>query len=279
MKRKTAIALGTFDGLHKGHLAVLDLPKDYYKVAVTFGCPPRVSDTDEKELIMSAEDKFKSFKKLGIDEIYSMNFADVKDMEAEAFLEFINRKFSPSLVSCGFNYRFGKKGKGNTDTLEDFCLENDIEFRCVKPVEQNGNVVSSTAIRSLLKSGDVKTADSLLYEPFSFAAEVIHGDSRGRTIGFPTINQKFPEDLVKLKFGVYKAKVCFDGKEYYGITNIGVRPTFLSEYVISETYIKNFSGDLYGKKVRLIPLEFLREEVKFNSVEGLMEQIKKDLID
>ena len=116
-----------------------------------------------------------------------------------------------------------------------------------------------------------------MLKPFSFSAEVIKGDSRGRTIGFPTINQKYPQELVKIKFGVYKTKVLVDGKEFDGVTNIGLRPTFESDYVISETYIKNFSGDLYGKTVRIIPCKFLREEKKFSSLLELKNQIEKDI--
>ncbi|MBR6564470.1 MAG: riboflavin kinase, partial [Clostridia bacterium] len=104
-----------------------------------------------------------------------------------------------------------------------------------------------------------------------------HGDKRGRTLGFPTINQKYPEDLVKIKFGVYKTKVLIGERSYLGITNVGMRPTFESEYVISETYIKDFSGDLYGKDVKIVLEKFIREEIRFSSVEELKIQIEKDL--
>ena len=277
MERKTAIALGTFDGVHKGHLAVLDLPRDAYKVAVTFNLPPRLCILGEKEIIMTAEEKIAKLKKIGIDEIYAMDFDNVKDMPPQNFLEFIKEKYNPKIISCGFNYRFGKGGEGNTGTLHEFCLKNGIDFRCASPVKENGETVSSSLIRNLLKEGNIKKATELLGEPFSFEAEVIHGDSRGRTIGFPTVNQKYPDDLVKVKFGVYKTKISFDGKDYLGITNIGTRPTFQSDFVICETYIKNFSGDLYGKTLRLTPIQFLREEKKFGSIEELKEQIEKDL--
>ena len=117
----------------------------------------------------------------------------------------------------------------------------------------------------------------MLESEFSFTAKVQRGDSRGRTIGFPTINQRYPEDLVKIKFGVYKTKVLFDENVYNGITNIGIRPTFESEYIISETYIKDFSGDLYEKEVEIIPQKFLRQEIKFASLEELKKQIEKDI--
>ena len=151
------------------------------------------------------------------------------------------------------------------------------EYICAEPVTYKGEIVSSTRIREMLRNGEVKAANEILYEPFSFTAKVMQGDKRGRTIGFPTVNQRYPENLVKLKFGVYKTKINIDGKEYCGITDIGTRPTFKTDYVISETFIKDFSGDLYGKELKITPLEFLRDEKKFNSLEELKKQIAEDL--
>ena len=132
--------------------------------------------------------------------------------------------------------------------MADFCQNNGIELRCVPPVKQDGEVISSTLIRNCLRNGEIKRANGLLFEPFGFSAEVRHGEQRGRTIGFPTINQEYPKELVQVKNGVYKTKILFDGREYDGITDIGHRPTYPINDIMSETFIKDFSGDLYGKK-------------------------------
>lgn len=269
---KNALALGTFDGVHIGHKAVLSLPDGYRKIAVTFSKPPKSS-----ELIITNEEKLEIFKEIGIDETVCLDFEEVKDITATSFLDMLYEKFSPSVFSCGFNNRFGKGAEGDTSMLADYCGKKGIKLLCAEPVTYNGQTVSSTLIRQMLKNGDIKEANKLLYKPFSFTAKVIEGNQRGRTIGFPTVNQKYPENLVKLKFGVYKTKVVIDTKEFFGITDIGVRPTFKSDYVISETYIKDFSGDLYGKDLKIIPLEFLREEKKFSSLEELKKQIAEDL--
>ena len=269
---KNALALGTFDGVHKGHRQVLSLPEDCHKIAVTFSKPPKNSS-----LISTNEDKCRILKEIGIDEIVTLDFEKVKDISATDFLNMICKKYNPTLFSCGFNNRFGKGAKGDTALLSQYCKANDIELKCAEPVTYNGNTVSSTLIREMISNGNLNEANSLLYEPFSFVSEVIKGEQRGRTIGFPTINQRYPENLVKPKFGVYKTKINLDGKEYYGITDIGIRPTFMSDYIISETFIKDFSGDLYGKKLRVIPLEYLREEKKFSSLEELKKQIAEDL--
>lgn len=274
---KRAIALGTFDGLHKGHRAVLSLPEDSIKIAVVFPLPPKAVLSGEPCAIMTEREKAQALKKVGIDEIFTLDFDKVKDMPPEFFLEFLKEKFSPDLISCGFNYHFGKNAAGNTELLRDFCRCNGIELNCHGAVSENGEPVSSTRIREYLKKGEIEKANGLLTFPFSFTAEVISGDRRGRTIGFPTVNQKYPRVLIPLKFGVYKSKILIDGKEYEGITNIGIRPTFKTDYIISETYIIGFSGDLYGKEITTVPTRFVRGEVEFSSVEELKNQIERDI--
>ena len=274
---KRAIALGTFDGLHKGHRAVLALPDNMKKTAVIFPLPPKALLSGEPNALMTEKDKCAALKKIGIDEIYTLDFNEVKDMPPKEFLLFLKQKFAPDLISCGFNYHYGKKAAGNTQMLGDFCRDNGIEFNCHTPVCEGGEPVSSTRIRKYLQNGEIEAANGLLTFPFSFTAEVISGDRRGRTIGFPTVNQKYPSELIPLKFGVYKSKIIVDGEEYEGITNIGIRPTFKSDYIISETYIIGFSGDLYGKIITTIPTRFVRGEVKFSSVEELKRQIENDI--
>lgn len=274
---KNALCLGTFDGVHIGHRQVLSLPDDCRKIAVTFVKSPKSVISGVCEAILTFEDKCRLLKKAGIDEIYPLEFQKVRDIPADEFLNLLYKKYNPAVVSCGFNYSFGKNGEGNTKLLSDFCRDKGIELKCVAPVTVDGETVSSTIIRNYLKNGETERANALLFEPFSFTAPVKKGDQRGRTIGFPTINQQYPKELVKIKFGVYKASVIADGKEYLGIANIGVRPTYPSDYFISETFIKNFSGDLYGKNVKIIPLKFLRDEKKFSSLDALKKQIAQDL--
>ncbi len=274
---KNAIAFGTFDGIHIAHRKVLDLPETHKKIAVTFLKPPKMYLMDSCELLMDFKQRCEALKALGFEEIYALDFEKVKNTEPMDFLQNIFEKYNPSVISCGFDYRFGKNAKGDVSLLAEFCQKNGITLKVCDAVEYEGNKVSSTMIRALLKQGEIEKANALLINPFSFSAPVIPGDKRGRTIGFPTINQKYPQQLVKIKFGVYKTKVLFDGKEYYGVTDIGLRPTYETDYVISETFIKDFSGDLYGKEVKIVPLEFIREEKKFSSLEELKKQIEKDI--
>ena len=274
---KTAIAFGTFDGVHIAHRKVLDLPKTHKRIAVTFLQPPKMYTLNSVELLMTFEQKTQALKELGFDEIYPLDFEKVKNAAPIDFLQDIFEKYNPTLISCGFDYRFGKDAKGDVSLLSEFCKKNGITLKVCDAIEYEGNKVSSTMIRNLLKQGEIEKANSLLCSPFSFSATVFKGDKRGRTIGFPTINQKYPQELVKIKFGVYKTKVLVDGEEYSGVTDIGLRPTYETDYVISETFIKDFSGDLYGKEVKIIPLQFIREEMKFSSLDELKKQIQKDI--
>lgn len=275
---KNAVALGTFDGLHTAHREVLSLPKGYKKIALTFKIPPKMVIFDKNELLFNVEDKYSYLKELGLDEIIVLDFNEVRDNSPEDFLNYLKNEIGADYITCGFNYRFGKNGAGDTEMLADFCQKNGIELRVSKPyLLPDGKALSSSYIRSLIKNGEVERANELLYKPFSFKGIVQKGDQRGRTIGFPTVNQTFPTELVKPRFGVYKTKVFVNGREYEAISDIGVRPTYEIDYVISETFIKNFEGDLYGKEITVTPLKFLRAEKKFSSLDELKEQIKKDL--
>ena len=276
-KLSNAIALGTFDGVHSAHKKVLNLPDRYKKIAVCFAKPPKTYFGNQAKLLTNEQTKFELLKKSDIDEVCSLEFAEFKEKSADDFLLFLKDKFSPRVISCGYNYRFGKGAAGDIKLLEEFCNKNGIKFMCAKRVERGGKTVSSTLIRELLSGGKIKDANALLGYKFSFTAEVIGGDKRGRTLGFPTINQRYPEDLVQLKNGVYKTRVIVGGEEYEGITNIGNRPTYPIDFIVSETYIKNFSREIYGEEVTIIPLEFLREEKKFGSIEELKQQILLDL--
>lgn len=273
---QNAVALGTFDGIHKGHLAVLNIPDSYNKTALIFRIPPKCIKKGVVELLLTPEEKVQRLKKLGFD-VRVLDFSDVEHLTCEDFLALIKNKFNPALISCGFNYRFGYKGEGDTLFLESFCKDNGIILNIADPVKENGEIISSSVIRKALKEGELSKANSLLGYYFSFSADVIKGDGRGNKLGFPTINQRYPEKLTPIKFGVYKTEVLVDNAVFNGVSNIGYRPTFPTDYIISETFIKDFSGDLYGKSAKIILKEFLRSEQKFSSTQELRIQVLKDI--
>lgn len=272
--QKYAVCLGMFDGVHIGHKAVLDgaVKSEYKSVAVTFSSIPFKTGGS----IMTAEDKRQKLLSYGLDEVKFFEFDRIKDLEPNQFLEYICQEHNVAKICCGFNYRFGKKAVGNTETLNAFCKKNGIEFFECPEVVWGNETVSSTYIKGLLASGEVQKAAELLGENFYFEAEVINGDKRGRTLGFPTANQRYPKELAKPKFGVYHTVLTIDGKRFDGVTNIGHRPTFENDFVSAETYILDYSGDCYGKQVRCELVEYLREEKKFSSKEELAAAIKQN---
>ncbi len=274
---ETAIVLGTFDGLHAGHRAVIEKANGFYSVAVTFDIPPKSFFTGEPQLLILPHDRIERLKKLGIDKVDVQCFADVKDIDADTYLKLLKQKYHPKRIVCGFNYHFGKNAKGDTTLIAKFCNENDIEFICVPPVEEREVTISSTYIRKLIQDGNMSDAASMMYGGFSFTAPVLHGDARGRNLGFPTANQEYPKELLRIKFGVYISRVEIDGKCYKAITNVGIRPTYQTDDVGCETFIKDFSGDIYSKQMKTELLQFIRQEKKFSSVDELKNAILNDV--
>ena len=274
---KTAIALGTFDGLHAGHRAVIEKTADFFSVAVTFRIPPKNVISGKSQLLILPEQRTALLKRLGVNQVDMQNFEDVRDVEASVYLEDLYERYKPSRIVCGYNYRFGKNATGDTAFLGEFCKKNNVEFCCVDALCDGENEISSTVIREYIKSGEIQKANDLLLAPFSFTAKVVHGDKRGRTLGFPTANQVYPELLVKAKFGVYISRVTIDGKLYDAITNVGIRPTFKTDTVGCETYIKGFCGDIYGVVMKTELVRFIREEQKFDSLDELKRAISNDI--
>ncbi len=278
-KPKTAVALGTFDGVHAGHKAVIRgaVESGFKPVAVTFDMPPKSYLDSSARLLMTTDRKTEILSRLGIKKTVYLDFKKFRDYSPEQFLNYLKDELGCAFISCGFNYRFGKDGAGDAKTLEDFCEKNGIGLSVSEPVYANGQIVSSTYLRSLLAEGRADVVAELCGHPFAFTGRVIHGDARGRTIGFPTVNQLYPERLTKLKFGVYETRVMIDGRQYKGITNIGIRPTFKNDFVSAETYVLDFDGDVYGKEIEISFIRFIRDEKKFETLDELINAIKDDV--
>ena len=272
-----AAALGSFDGLHLGHRQVIGntLSAPGLRPAViTFQQNPSVSlQKKPVPLLTTNEQKLALLEEMGVEVVYLLSFDRIRDMEPEDFVEALYRVCRVRALSCGFNFRFGKNGRGDAGLLKELCREKGIELSVTPPVSVAGETVSSTRIRACLEQGDVQQAGQLLGRPFGYDFEVTHGRQLGRTWGTPTINQPFPQGYVLPRFGVYASLVEVEGQKYHGVTNIGVKPTVGSDCALSETWIPEFSGDLYGKKVPVELLDFIRPERKFDSLDQLKNEI------
>lgn len=277
--------LGYFDGVHLGHRALIDEAKKLADgkrpiVIRTFDSLPKSSA--DAGVITTNEEKCEIFASFGVDAVIFDNFNNLKSLSGEEFFTHHIAVHSPYAVVCGFNFRFGHFASCDVSDLKNFAQKCGIICRTVNEFSLGGEVVSSTVIRGMISSGNMIGADRLLGHPYSITSEVIHGKELGRTIGHPTINQRFPAMKVIPPHGVYSctAEFTIDGKKqiHGGVCNIGSRPTVNDNEsdVTVETYIFDFSCDLYGLDVKISFTEFLRPEKKFTSIEELSHQIETD---
>lgn len=275
MKKDTAIAVGTFDGVHAGHQRIISAAlerEDLSPAVFTFSGNPSGDPQ-----ILTLSDKLAIMEQLGMAYVFCLDFIPLRDMPAERYvLDILLKRCRSKRICCGPDFTFGRGAKGGTRQLRQLCEENRVEFKELPFFEMNGEKVSSSRIRACLEAGDVRTANLYLGRPFSYSLEVIHGNHIGTGLGTPTINQALPEELILPKFGVYASFVKIDETYYYGVTNIGVKPTVGSDRVLSETWIPEFSGDLYGKEIRIDILAFIRAERKFSSLDAMKEEILKN---
>ena len=275
-----AVALGIFDGVHIGHRAVISraVGMEGTTAAVfTFTQPPWELPKNRAWELLSGASKETALASLGVTEIFEADFEAIRNMSPEEFVQIILHDIlHAKRVCCGFNYHFGREGAGNAALLKELCGRLGIEALVADAVIMDGEPVSSTRIRRHIESGEVQEAARLLGRPFTIDFEVVGGQKLGRLLGTPTINQPLPPHFVRPRFGVYASSVEVDGKVTHGVTNIGVRPTVGADAPLAETWIPDFSGDLYGKRVPVSLVSFIRPETKFDSVDELQKQIFRD---
>ena len=283
-----AIALGTFDGLHTAHMAVLEaaarqeghapsvlLFDQHPQQALTGAAPPR---------LLTDEDRAARLRALGLELLYA-RFGEIKDMPPRAFFEgILLGRFHAGALCCGYDFRFGAGARGDAPALQSLCEAHGIRLQTTPEIDYRGAPVSSTRIRQALAQGDLVDANAMLGRPFGYAFPVERGGQVGRTLGSPTLNQAFPAGFAEPQYGVY-ASQAFVGEEWrLSVTNIGVAPTFRGPaeggnppQTRSETHVIGYDGDLYGQRVAVRLLRFLRLERKFSSTEELKGQIAIDI--
>jgi riboflavin kinase/FMN adenylyltransferase len=282
----TAVALGTFDGVHLAHQAILRTAVTAARaaglpaVACTFDPPPRqVLQPDRAPApLTTLDERLDQMATTGLDVTVVMAFtASLASVEAEAFVEdVLVGTLRAREVVVGFNHTFGRGARGDPRLLHDLGRRLGFRTHVVEPLRVEGIAVSSSAIRSALSEGRVELASRMLGRPYSFGGEVVAGAGRGRTLGFPTANVE-PDRPVPLAGGVYACRVEVDGTSHPAVVNVGVRPTFGEASLVIEAHLLDFQGSLYGRKVRTVLVSRLRGERRFPSVEALREQIGQDV--
>ena len=280
--KRTAVALGNFDGMHVGHMAVLEAAKSFESeglipVAVLFDEHSLKAITGKAPaMLMTVMERNLIIKENGF-RIETLVFNEIRDLSPSDFVEkILVGRLGAAAVCCGYNYRFGKDALGTAQTMCEICGKLGLQCKVSGEVDVDCCAVSSTKIRGFIENGAIEKAYKMLGRPFGFSARVIDGDKRGRVLGFPTINQIIPEELAMPKFGVYQSVVTVDGEKFKGVTNVGRRPTVGTEKILSETHILDFDRDIYGENVDVRLIKFIRPEKKFSSFDELARQIKSD---
>jgi len=281
------IGLGNFDGVHRAHeFLITELINECRKrniksMIYTFRKHPgNILDRTKIKLISPLERRIERFRELGVDCLCLVDFTEeFANMTANTFSKkILIGKYNAKLVITGFNYKFGKGGKGDTAALERYGAKYGFEVLTVPPVMLDDKVISSSLIREKIKEGRMESARNMLGRNYSIRGKVEYGNKIGTEIGFPTANIKPLKDFALPKSGVYYTKTIVDGITYDSITNIGEKPTISeNQKVIIETHIFDFKGWLYGKDIEVLFISMIREEKKFSSIKALKRNIISDI--
>lgn len=280
------LALGNFDGVHLGHRRLLE---SGLQIARKMGIglsvllyephPLKVLFPEKMiGLLTTSEERLKLLELIGVDTVYLLPFNhDTANIPPETFVSDILVRLGTRYAMVGFNYSFGAKGKGSPEDLQRLGPKYGFGVSVLQAQTMGGEVISSSSIRQALLQGDMRQAQKMLGRYPFLCGRVVHGEQRGRDLGYPTANLEVCEDLLVPKPGSYAVWAEFDGQKVMGMLNIGKKPTFHTEYETTvEVHLLNFYGNLYDKMLSMYLVERLRDERKFSSINELLNQLQKD---
>ena len=285
-QKDLCMALGYFDGVHLGHKKVIESAVNFAKkinqksAVITFKEHPCCYLWGVKpEYILQKEKRIEYIEKLGIDFLYLLDFNKIKNLDGKEYIEnILYKNFQPKYIVTGFNHNFGANKSGNTDLLDKYTKIFGYKYEKISPVKMNDEVISSSIIRKYLQDSKIEKANEMLGKEYSISGKVIKGNELGRTIGFPTANVEYPDNLIKMPYGCYKTNVKIGDNIYKSITNVGVKPTVEKKSApLLETHILNFDKDIYGQEIEIFFGRFIRPEKKFKSIDELKSQIISDI--
>ena len=284
--RPAVCTLGTFDGVHIGHKRLLETTKvearrrQYRSLAVVFRNQPKelIEQNSKNGYLTSFALRKRLLEEQNLDGIAYIDFdQSIRRMSAQQFLQCLKNIVGVNVFVLGPGARLGHD-RANISDLSKTMVQSGIEVIEASSKDLNGMMISSSSIRKAIESGNVESASKMLGRPYMITGMVEHGEKRGTQIGFPTANIGLDEPLVIPGDGVYASLITFDNKEHDTATSVGVRPTFGQNKRTIESYIIDFSGNIYSKNIELKFIKRLRNELKFTSVDLLVEQMKKDIV-
>ncbi|MCB0280191.1 MAG: bifunctional riboflavin kinase/FAD synthetase [Calditrichaeota bacterium] len=287
VKRPTVVTVGTFDGIHLGHKYTFDCliniaeQNDLESVIVTFSDHPKeIIQNRDVQILTVKDEKIELLRSIMIDHLLIIPFTrELASMNYKTFTKsvLIDQLKMKNLL-FGYDHAFGKNREGSYQNLKDFGKQNEFTVDRVESVQLGNVTVSSTQIRQLLTDGQLNKANRFLGRPYLLIGEVVRGEQRGQSLGFPTANLKplHPHKLIA-NSGVYLVKVEFERKVYHGMMNIGVNPTFSGTDLKLEVHIFDYNRTIYGEQLNIFFLKKLRNEQKFESISDLKDQLNSDL--
>jgi len=288
VERETALTVGVFDGVHRGHLHVLETLKrrasegGLASGVITLHPHPALVLNPSTPIVYltTIEERVELLRASGVDFVVPLTFTlDLARYSARDFVSLLVQRLRMRFLLIGPDFALGRGREGGPELLSQLASEMGFGLEKVGPFVERGQVISSSTVRAALQEGDLETVAELLGRPFSLHGPVVHGVERGKVMGFPTANIGVGSGMALPPFGVYVTRAHIGAATYDSVTNIGRRPTFDNGERTVEVYIMGFDGDLYGAEVRIDVLKRLRGEVRFASVEELAEHIRKDVED
>ncbi len=276
------LALGFFDCVHLGHLALINEAK---KMAVKLGAESAISTFDndpnsllnKKPQVYSIEERKIVFANNNVDNVLCETFNEkFANQSAKEFLDNLTTRFNIVGIVAGRDYTFGHNAEGNISFIEDYFSGKNIKIKIVPFEKVNTKKISTRYIKKFIEDGDVQVANRLLTQPYFLVGEVIHAKHRGTIIGYPTANITTHTNTIKLAPGIYISKTHIDGKLYASITNVGAKPTFDDSDYTVETHVLDFNKDVYGKTIMVEFHKKIRDIVKFPSLPALRSQLSQD---
>ncbi len=283
--RRAAVAIGKFDGIHAGHKKLLEEIINAKKqgmraVVFTFDPSPEELFLGHKiPALCTKEEKRKRFAAYGIDELIEFPLSRKRAaMDPVSFVQqILVEELNAGLIVSGTDLTFGDRGRGNAKTMQECAKLFDFSYRMIDKICLEDQEISSTRIREAVKNGEMELAERMLLEPYSVTGEIVHGKHLGHQLLMPTINLIASKEKLLPPHGVYASNVLIGEKKYRGITNIGFKPTVSNENRLGiETYLYDFTGDLYGAYAEVTLLHFMRKEQRFSNLEALKKQLETD---